>query len=369
MSFDELVPIIKPTLLKLEDISEELRDVLSTGMITNHKYVKIFEEKVAEYLGVKHAVAVSSATSALMLVIKELVPSYSEVIVPSLTHVATVHSLMWNNIRPVFVDVDDTLTIDPTLIEEKITPQTRGILAVNLFGNSSDVQALEKVADRRHLKLIFDSAESFGAKYKGKLLGGFEQAEIFSLAPTKVLTAAEGGIVTTNNDDLADRIRMGRDYGCVGQYDCRMIGLSARMSEFHAIIAIKSLRELEGNIKMRNTLATTYYDNLEPIRTISFPKHLSNTRSVWYTFPILLSDQKEREWLAQELLKRRIHVKWTYFYPCVHQQKAYFQYKSTSLPRSEDFSNRILSLPLYSHLKLEKVVKICNIIKNLYKNR
>lgn len=365
MAFEELVPIIKPTLPKLEDIEGEVRDVLSTGMITNYKYVRRFEERVAEYLGVKYAVAVSSCTSGLMLVLKSLLPSYSRVVVPSFTFVATVHSLVWNNLQPTFVDIDDTLNVNPELVENKIEPRTSAILAVHLFGNPCNVDALQEIAERNGLKLVFDSAHAFGARYKDEMVGGFGDAEVFSLAPTKVLTANEGGVVATNDEKLAEDVRIGRDYGNTGNYDCRLVGLSARMSEFNAIIATKSLEMLEENIAKRQKLADIYHRELGKIQGISFPKHLPHTRSTWYAFPILLRSKKDRNLLGEELLKRNIHVKATYFNPPCHLQKAYRKYSRQRLPVTEDVSKRVLSLPLYSHLATWKVEKICDKIKEL----
>jgi dTDP-4-amino-4,6-dideoxygalactose transaminase len=248
--FKNTLPIIKPTMFDPIEITSEIKEIFSSGNVTTSKYVKKFEEECARYLGVRNVVAVSSATSGLMLAVKGL-GLRGEVIVPSFTFVATVHSLIWNNIKPVFVDCEEgTYNIDITKIEEKITSRTSAIMPVYVFGNPPRIRELEEIAKRNNLKLIFDSAQAFGAEYESIKAGCFGNCEVFSLSPTKVITAIEGGLVATDNDELAEFLRSARDYGKSRDGSgIDYIGLSARMSEIHALIGLKNLENIEACLK------------------------------------------------------------------------------------------------------------------------
>lgn len=364
----EKIPIIRPTLPPVERLIPKLEEAFATGQITNARFVREFEEKAKEYLGVRNAVAVSCCTDGLILA-ERCLGLTGEVIVPSFTFCATVHSLVINGLKPVFVDSEiSSSQIDSEKIEEKMTDATSAILAVHVFGTPCDAEKLEKIAEKNGLKLIFDSAHAFGAKKAGKKVGAFGDAEIFSLSPTKLLVAGEGGLVTTDNDELARQIRVGRDYGNPGNYNCEFIGINARMSEMHAILAIETLDMLDKNIARRNEIASYYREKLDSIRGISYQKVRPGDLSIYKDFSILVGDEfgLNRDELARRLLEEGIETR-PYFDPPVHKQDAYsfLITDELDLPMTEYLSARSLSIPLYSHMTDDEAVKVVETLEKI----
>ncbi len=368
--FKDILPIIRPTLFDSSEIISETKEIFSSGNVTAHRYVKQFENECAHYLGVKNVVAVSNATSALILAVKGL-GLKGEVIVPSFTFTATVHSLIWNNIKPVFVDCEEgTYNIDVSKIEEKITPQTTAIMPVYIFGNPPRIRELQDVAERHNLRLIFDSAQAFGSEYKGIRAGRFGDCEIFSLSPTKVLTALEGGLVSTNSDEVAEFVKKTRDYGKNGA-DIEYVGLNARMSELHGLIGLKNLRNVEDCLINRRKLIALYKNLLSPLEGIRFQEVLEGNKSSGNYMVIFIDEEQfgmKRDDLYEALKAENIETK-KYFYPAVHMQKAYFTLKSEyaqKLPITEKAAKTGLALPLYGHMGPEIVEKVCQGIKRIY---
>jgi len=369
-AFSDVFQFAQPTIPELSEISSELKEIFSTKNITNGKYVHEFEKGIAEYLGVKHAVAVSCCTSGLILTCKSLELT-GEVIVPSFTFSATVQALVWNNLKPVFVDCDPkNFNINAKLIEDLITPRTSAIMAVHVFGMPADIDALVKITKKHGLKLIFDSAHAIGAKYDGKLVGGFGDAEVFSLSPTKVLTSGEGGIVATNDDALAKNIRIGRDYANPGDYNCQFAGLNARMAEFNAILGLKGLETMEEKVISRNRLAEVYKKNLKNVPGISFQEGTPGSRSTYKDLSILVEPELfglSRKILAECLDKENIRTK-KYYYPPIHRQKfitSLFKVDENKLKVTNHVSENILSLPMFTHMEEKDIITICNAAKNI----
>ncbi len=372
-AFKSMVPITVPTIPSIDSLAEKYKKILKSGMITNAKYVREFESAVEKYIGVKHAVAVSSCTSGLILGMKVL-GLKGEVILPSFTFHATAHAAVWNNLKLNFVDCDkETYTLDPEKVEAAITPKTSAIIAVHLFGNPADVEALQKIAKKYKLALVFDAAHGFGAQYKSQPVGIFGDFESFSLSPTKLVTAGEGGIVTTNNDKLAELLRIARNYGDCGNYDCEFSGFNARMNEFSGLLGGESLKKLERNVTKRNKMVSLYKKLLERLPGISFQKIQKGNRSSYKDFSIVI-DKKlfglSRDTLAQCLQKENICVK-KYFYPLVHTQKAFSKFIGHTYPlfHSQAIAENTLSLPLYSHISSATVRGICDAITSIYNHR
>lgn len=372
-AFDAMLPITMPTLPPSAGLRRRYDEVLKSGMLTNASNVREFEAKMADHLGVKHAVAVNSCTAGLMLVMKAF-GLKGEIIIPGLTFHATAHAAVWNGLAPVFVDsAPGTYTVDPKEVEKAITPRTSAILAVHLFGLPCDIAALEGIAKRRGLKLIFDAAHGAGSRYKGKSVGGFGDAESFSLSPTKLLTAGEGGIVSTNDDALAQMIRVGRNYGDSGDYDCEFSGFNARMSEFHALLGVESLKYLEANAERRNRLAEVYAKALSGVPGIEFQKIPAGSRSSYKDFAIVIDPAVfgiSRDRLCEAMAAENIVVK-KYFYPPVHWQKAFKNMPGArkTLPVAERVSSNTLSLPLYSHMPEETARKVAAALVKIHAAR
>lgn len=370
--FDQKVHIVKPVLPDLNQMAESIEGILESGMVTKGQHLRIFESAVAEHLNVKHAVAVSSCTTGLMLTYQGLGLT-GDVVVPSFTFMATVSALVWNGLRPVFADVDfGTTNLDPEAAEAAITPDTTAIVAVHNFGNPADIEALQDVADRHHLKLIFDAAHGFGALYQGVPVGPQGDAHVYSLSPTKLLIAGEGGIVATNSDDLAEAVRIGREYGNSGAYDSTFAGMNARMPELNALMGFHSLGMLEEAARRRNNSVDIYHEQLGQIPGVAFQEVQPGNRNSYKDFSITIDPAGfglDRDELAQALAAENIDSR-KYYEPPVHRQTAYthFAPPSNGLYNTELLSKRSLSLPVWSHMDDETVMRICQAVRQIYES-
>jgi len=354
---------IEPTLPPLEEVLALYAPAYRQGMITNSRIVARFEAAVAERLGVRHCVAVSSCSCGLMLVFKAL-GIEGEVILPSFTFFATAHSALWSRLRPVFADCDpETWTISPEDAERKITSRTAAILGVHLYGNPCEVDALSRIASRNRLKLVFDAAHAFGSEYQGRPVGQFGDAEVFSLSPTKLLVAGEGGLVTTNDAALAKRVRAGRNYGDAGNYDPELLGLNSRMTEFNAAVGLAGLRMVDAKVARHNLIAAEYTRLLGSPRGVGFQAVRPGNVSSYKDFSVHIDAGVcgiSRDELRAALLAENIETK-TYFSPAVHQQRLYRAFSASargSLRRTEMLAAGILSLPIYHGLPLETVARV-----------
>ena len=366
-AFTDQVPVVRPFLPRHEDLLPGLQDMLSSGKLTAGQHLKRFEAAVADYLGVRHALAVSSCTTGLMLTYRGLGLT-GEVIVPSFTFMATVSALVWAGLKPVFADVDvHTYTLDPTAVEAVITPRTSAIVPVHTFGNPADIETLQTLAERHQLKLIFDAAHGFGTHYQGKPVGVQGDAQVYSLSPTKLLIAGEGGIVATNDTALADYIRIGREYGNSGGYDSAFAGFNARMSEFHALLGLRSLDQLEDAVVRRNQLADVYREQLRPLPGIGMQIIRPGNRSSYKDFSITIDADQfglSRDALALALAAENIDTR-KYYHPPVHRQTAYRQFASPALDLTDtdQLAAQSLSLPLWSHMDEHIAHQICHAIE------
>ena len=371
-AFPERFRFIAPTLPELDEVLKTYSLAFGNGLITNAKCVAHFEARAAEHLGVKHAVAVSSCTSGLMLVMRALELT-GEVIVPSFTFFATGHAIRWNELRPVLADCDPkTWNVSVEDIESKITSRTSAIVAVHMYGNPSDVHRLENLAERRGLKLIFDAAHAFGSKYRGASVGQFGDAEVFSFSPTKLLVAGEGGLIGTNDAKLAQSLRIMRNYGDDGSYDPEWIGLNARMSEFNAALALAGMPLVEAKVARRNEIAKLYTDRLASLPGLRFQAVDPMDVHTFKDYSIHVTPEQfglNRDELAAALLAENIETK-KYFYPPLHKQKHYKQFKTVDLPATDFVAERILSLPIYEALSndiIERITESIHHIRDYYR--
>jgi dTDP-4-amino-4,6-dideoxygalactose transaminase len=367
--FAEHLPISSPEGLPGEAFVETARQVLGSGMLTNGARVRDFEEAAAEYLGVPHSIAVSSCTSGLLLTLRALELS-GEVILPSFTFFATAHSVVWNGLKPVFADCEpDTFCVSPDSVRRKLTSRTAAILAVHMCGHPADVAALPEIADERGIALVFDAAHAFGSEWNTKRVGGFGAAEVFSLSPTKLVVAAEGGLVATRDDALARKLRAGRNYGDAGSYDPETIGLNARMSELHAALARLGLEGIADRFARRNEIRRRYERRLGELPGLSFQQIRPGCSTTCKDFSVLVDEAEfgaTRDWLYDALTLENIQVR-RYFWPPVHRQKLYRDlWDGIPLPVTDHVSNRILSLPIFSALSDATVDKVCDAVARLH---
>lgn len=368
-AFPQGLQFLRPSVPPKERVLRDVETILSSGTLTNGPFVRRLEERAAEYLGVRHCVAVSSCTSGLMLVIRAASLS-GDALLPSFTFAATAHAAAWNQLRPVFADVDPkTLTLSPDAVARTMGVRTSLILATHTFGTPCAVEELSALARNSGIKLVFDAAHAFGSRHAGAPVGGFGDAEVFSLSPTKVLVASEGGIIATNDDLLAERCRIGRDYANPGDYDCLFVGLNARMSEIHAAIALASFEELEQRIERRNELAGLYIRALANVPGISFPVVPQSDRSTYKDFTVLVDGGEfgiDAAELANALAAEGIETK-RYYAPPVHSMRAYrsLSGKNGSLSVTEAAADRVLTLPLWSSMGREEPLGVVQAIERI----
>jgi sugar O-acyltransferase (sialic acid O-acetyltransferase NeuD family) len=368
------VYVAQPTLPEYPLLDEKFRDIAKSLILSNFaKYSNELEKSVQDMLSVKKALTFPNATSALMLAIKAM-DITGEVILPSFTFSATGHAVVWNGLTPVFADIDSlTFNIDPDDVERKITNKTSAILAVHVFGNPADIERLEQIAKEHDLKLLFDSAHALGSTYNDKPIGGFGDAECFSLSGTKVITSAEGGLVTSNNEEYMQKMHLGRNYGAGSDYDCQYIGLNGKMSEFHAAIALESLSLLTKFVYTRNKLANLYKKRLRDIPGIQFQHIPEGCISTFKDFSIIVDPDvfgMNRDELIKRLNEEEIFPK-KYFYPPLHCMNAYknIEHRAESLVNTELIANNIVCLPIYSHMEVDTLEKICYAVYRIWNSK
>lgn len=369
--FQTKIPIVRPLLPSLDDaLVEGVQGILQSGMLTTGQHLRHLEKALAEHLRVRHAVAVSSCTTGLMLAYRGLGLT-GDVVVPSYTFMATVSAMIWANLRPVFADVDlKTLTLDPAAAEAAITPETSAIVATHNFGNPAAIEALAAVAQRHNLKLVFDAAHGFGTLYQGVPVGPQGDAQIYSLSPTKLLIAGEGGIVATNDDDVAQRIRIGREYGNSGHYDSAFAGFNARMPEFNALLCLRSLDMLEQAVCRRNDVAALYRERLGRLPGLEFQDVQPGNRCSYKDFSMTIDPDAfgvSRDQLAVALAAENVDTR-KYYDPAVHQQTAYrhFAPPAAQLPHTNLLAARSLSLPIWSHMADDVALGICQAVERIH---
>lgn len=369
--FERFVPLVRPTLPPYDELAREVVELFDTGMLTKGKHLQAFEGRLADYLEVRHAVGVASCTLGLLLTYHGL-GLRGEVIVPSFTFMATVHPLLWLGVEPVFVDIDShTWNVDPAKVEAAITERTSAIVAVHNFGNPAPIAELEAVAQRHDLRLVFDAAHGAGARYRGRPVGGFGDAEVFSLSPTKLLVAGEGGIVATNDDDLAEHIRLGREYGNPGDYDSRFPGLNARLPEFNALLGNRSLDMLEESAECRNRIAAAFRERLGRLPGLTFQRIHPEGRCSYKDFSLLVDEERfglTRDQLSAALRAENIDTR-KYHHPPVHTHQAYqhtLPRWGDALPVTDQVARQSLSLPIWSHMDQDTVAGICRAVERIH---
>lgn len=364
-----MIPITKPTLPPYEDVEPVIREIYTSGQITNGKHVRAFEEKAAEFLGVKYVVAGPSCSMSLVILLSTLPPG-SEIVMPAFTFSATYQALLWNGFTARLVDCNDSCNMKLSLVEQAITPRTTAILGVHMYGTATDLEELEAIAQQHNLPLFFDAAHGFGAKYKGRHLGGFGNAEVFSLGPTKTLPVGEGGLVTTNDQDLAKRVRSACNHGQPSNsLDSTVKSLNGRLEEINAAIGMRVLDDVDHWIEHRQELAAIYYSQLANVPGITFPVVPKYAVSSFKDFCVFVDPKQfgmDRDQLMSRLERDGIQTK-RYFHPPIHQLTvAREHFPGVHLPNAEFKASRVLALPMFSHITFEEVSQVCQSISKAH---
>ncbi|MGH2722681.1 MAG: DegT/DnrJ/EryC1/StrS family aminotransferase [Actinomycetota bacterium] len=364
-AFPEGLPLVRPTVPHVDELTEDLRRILERRVLTNGPLVGELEERAAERLGVPHCVAVASCTAGLMLVAQAAEPP-GEVVLPSFTFAATAHAVVWAGHRPVFADVDgETLTLSPEAAGRAVSPSTRAIVATHVYGTPCDVEALRAVALQAGVRLFFDAAHAFGSRRGDVPVGRFGDAEVFSFTPTKLVVAGEGGLIATPDPELAERFRIGREYANPGDYDSRFPGLNARMSELHAALALRSLATLDERVARRNELAARYRSSLAGVPGVSFPHVEPGDTTTFKDLTILVDPEAfgaDAGCLAVALGAEGIDTR-RYYFPPVHLQRAYRGAGGGGeLAVTEWAAARVLTLPMWEEMTEAQVDRVAEAI-------
>jgi dTDP-4-amino-4,6-dideoxygalactose transaminase len=368
--FAQKVTVAAPLLPPVDEVLESIRVILSQSCLTNGPAVEALERAAASYLGVRECVAVSSCTAGLMLT-QRVLGLRGEVIVPSFTFCATAHSLLWNGLQPVFVDCDpQTFNAGPEQIERAITRRTCAILGVHIFGCPAPVRELQELASRHGIRLLFDGAHAFGAWAGVTEVGVWGDATVFSLSPTKPLVAGEGGLIATADSELAARLRLARNYGKETDNTCSLLGLSARLTEMQAALALSGLPYVEWGIQKRAALAERYQHHFRDVPGLSVQHPGFSRRSSHKDFAIVVDEARfgiSRRHLEETLAADNIETR-RYFDPPLHLQPLYRSFHepgSEPLPVTERISAGVLCLPLHTGLEGTTVDRIAERVLSL----
>ncbi len=356
---------------ELADIGAEIKKAIDSSfedtMFINGPRVKEFEKEAARFMGVKHAVGVANGTDALHLALRSMgVKNGDEVISTSFTFFATTEACAYIGAKPVFVDIDmDTMNIDPKLIEKAVTPKTKAILPVHIFGCPADMTAIMKIAEKHKLLVLEDCAQSFGATVDGKMTGSFGTAGTISFYPTKNLGAyGDGGMVVTNDDIVADMCRKYREHGSAVRYYHDMVGYNSRLDDIQAAILNVKMLHIDRFNAERRRIADLYRKNIGS--AVLYQKAPETAYHIYHQFTIRM---KNRDEVIKALADANAASSIFYPIPC-HLQNAikYLGYKKGDLPLTEKLAEEVLSLPINPYITDDEVKGISNIVKSVAKS-
>jgi len=355
-----MINVTKTYLPNKEKYQKYVDEIYANGWVTNNgPLVKKLEKKLAEYLGVKNLVLVANGTAALEIAYRTLgLKGYA--ITTPFSFVATTSSLVTNGLKPIFADIDpETLNMDPNKIEELITPNTSAIVPVHVFGNGCDVEAIDQIAKKLDLKVIYDAAHAFGIQYKGKSLLSNGDISTLSFHATKFFHTIEGGALIINDDTLVEKARYLINFGIENSESIPELGTNAKMNEFEAAMGLCMLDEMEEVLQQRKDVYKRYETELKG--SVKFQKRNLHSTENYSYFPIILKNEAEMSKVQHALNHQGISPR-RYFYPSLDtlgyiEPKQYCRY-------SRDISKKILCLPIYPELAKEDQLKIIGIVQS-----
>jgi len=363
----EPIYVTQPYLPPLEEFLPYLEKIWESKKLTNNgPFHKELEQSLCEHLGVKYLSLFTNGTIALVTALQTLRIT-GEVITTPYSFVATAHSLLWNNIKPVFVDIDpDTCNLDPAKIEEAITPQTTAIMPVHCYGRPCDVDKIQKLADIYGLKVIYDAAHAFGVRYKGESLLQHGDLSILSFHSTKVFNTFEGGAIICQEAKTKQRIDFLKNFGFADEVTVTASGINGKMSEVNAAFGLLQLKYVDKAIERRKQIEDIYREALSKVPGVemfSIPKEAFTNSSY---FPILITPEYKitRDGLYHKFREHGIFAR-RYFYPLISDMPMYRGYESSNpvrLPNARKISDQIICLPIYPNLSEDQVQRVIAII-------
>ena len=354
-----------------EEDANAMYEAVKGNFLGPGPYVDEFEKRIANYLGVKEAVAVNSGTSAMLLPLAALkIKAGDEIITTPFTFAATSNVIILNNAKPIFVDIEDkTFNLDPSKIEAAITPKTKAIMPIDYGGQSAETIQIMEIAEKNNLIVIEDAAPALGAVHRSKKVGSISHVSGFSFGPDKNLNTGEGGMITTNDSELAEKCRILRKNGAEKRYYHTYIGMNAKMPDPNAALGISQLKRIDSLISKKTALADYYSRNLETIEEIRIPLVKNYNNHTFMLYSILAKTNKIREKIREHLEKKGIETRINF--PPVHLQPIYQKLIGNlegKFPISEEISKRVLGLPIFQNLKQDQQDTVINEIKNALEN-
>ncbi len=362
------IPIAKPNFGKEEETA--VKKVLESGILASGPRTKSFEKEFAEYVGVEHAVAMTSGTVALDVALKALkIGPGDEVITSAFSFIASGNCILFQNAKPVFADIDPrTFNIDPSDVAEKITAKTKAIIPIHMFGQPANMDALKEIAENKGIALVEDAAQAHGAEYKGQKAGSIGDIACFSLYATKNMTAGEGGIITTNNQKLADAARLLINHGQSQKYQHDTLGYNYRMTEFCAAIGSVQLKKLDGFNEKRRENAQFLSNGIRKFTGLTVPYVDKDVKHVFHQYVMKVEDnyRLERNKLADCLAEKGVGVAVHYPVP-IYRQPLYqtLGYGGTVCPNTEETCRRVLSLPVHPLVDRKDIEYILDVLKDI----
>jgi dTDP-4-amino-4,6-dideoxygalactose transaminase len=360
-----MIPVTRPFLPPQEEYNKYLQGIWKRQWLTNMgPLASDLEMKLKEHLSVNHLLFVANGTIGLQMAIKAL-DLKGELITTPFSFVATTSSIVWEGCKPVYVDIDkDSLNIDPTKIEQAITENTSAILATHVYGNPCDVIAIERIAQKHNLKVIYDGAHAFGVSVNGKSIFDYGDVSICSLHATKLYHSIEGGIIMTKDPVLLKKIAYMRNFGFNGPEAFAELGLNGKNSEFHAAMGLVNLGHIQEIHDNRKRITERYDEKLKGFKGIKPVCHKQGTLN--YAYYPLVVESEELLHKCMDLLKANEIFVRRYFYPSLSKVLPYLD--SVEMPITEDIAKRVMCLPLFHDLTLEEVDLICRLLLRIQNN-
>jgi len=365
---NKTIPVTQPFLPELSEFVPYLEQIWDNRWLTNNgPFHQELEAKLAEYLGVEHVSLFNNATIALITALQAM-RIHGEVITTPYSFVATSHSILWNGLEPVFVDIDPTtFNIDPAKIEAAITPRTTAIMPVHCYSNPCDVEAIQKIADNYGLKVIYDAAHAFGVKYKGESLLKWGDLSILSFHATKVFNTFEGGAIISPDAKTKQRIDRLKNFGIADELTVTAPGINGKMSEINAAFVLVQLKHIDDAMAQRQAVDSRYRRELAEVIGITLYQHDINANSNFSYFPILVEaeyplsrDELYEKLKANGILSRR------YFYPLISNMPMYRGLTTADtahLPLANTLAEKVLCLPIFNELTIEDQQQVVALIK------